>query len=282
MPILQTASIEDRKRLLELFPVSVLRHSFKSKGTKEEICYAAAADSSPDQIEKFASFVDENLSCCKQHVYVFTRNDGAITFPASIVGGEKILEIAGVRALYVTCTKYQIVLRDPLEETTLDFLWPVRIELNLDYVIVRFVVLEKNPSSYFDRPVYVGGKTIGEKNILSDIQASLTLTPADLNKGIKKLWADGFIDSSRTKFKKTKSTASEIMDEERGIKQNNPELYSILQEAPLFTTLFQVPEDQSTVSEFSTDPSKGIIGFSSYSEKKEDTDIVIEKIISNN
>lgn len=281
MGILQDASVEDRKRLLDLFPVSNLRHEWPSKGLKEEVCYAAAADASDAQITRLAAFVDDNLSCCKQHVYVFSHNGDAAP-PDAILDGEKVLDAAGAHALYLIRARYNIVLRDPLEETTLEFLWPVRIELTPQYFIVRFVVLEKNPSSYFDRPVYVGGKTVDEKAVIADITASAPIRAADLNKGIKKLWNDGFIDSFKTRFKKTISTASEAMDEEKGIKEYNPELYSILQEAPLYTTVFQIPEDKSTIGTFSADPSHGIIGFTHYTEKKGDADVVIQHILENN
>jgi len=279
VPILQQASIDDRKRLLELFPVSVLRHGWEHKGTKEELCYAAAADASDPDRERVAKFVDEYLGCCKQHVYVYSHN-GEVTLPDSVLSGEKVLE-GKSHALYVIRTTYNVVLRDPLEEQTLEFLWPLRVELTAEYMVVRFVVLEKNPSSYFERPVYVGGKSVDEKAVLAEISNGL-LKPADLNKGLKKLWADGIIDSFKTKFKKTISTAAETMDEERGIKEHNPELYTILQESPLYLTVFQIQEEKSKIGTFSADPSNGIIGFTHYSEAKEDTDVVIDEILKNN
>jgi hypothetical protein len=59
--------IQDRKRLLELFPISNLRETWPSlKGTKEEICFTIAEERNHEQTIRF---VDENLSCCKQHVY---------------------------------------------------------------------------------------------------------------------------------------------------------------------------------------------------------------------
>jgi len=279
MSLLDQASVDDRKRLLELFPATNLRHTFQTqaKATKEEICYAAAADTSPDQLGRIAKFVDEHLSCCKQHVYVFS-GEGELALPADVSDGDKTIG-TGNHALYLSRAKYTVVLRDPLEETTLEFLWPIKVELKPPYFIVRFVVLEKNPSSYFERAAYVAGKSITEKVVLSGIVPP-ELAPADLNKGIKKLWADGAIESTRSNFKKAYSTSSETMDEERGIKEHYPELYAIMQEAPLFTTLFEV-KDKSTVEGFSADPSHGIIGFTSYSAKG-DTDAIIEKVISNN
>ena len=237
------------------------------------------------QIKRIAEFVDSRFGCCKQHVYVFSHN-GSAKLPAHVVDGEKVLDVDGIRGLYLNRAKYVVVLRDPLEEDTLEFLWPISVELKRihhsapkDYMIVRFVVLEKNVSSYFDRPAYIAGKSITEETVLAGITAGLTT--ADLNKGIKKLWADGYIESTRSRFKKKYSLSSETMDEERGIKEHYPELYAIMQQSPLYTTLFEVNDDNSTVDHFSADPSRGIIGFSSYSDKG-DTDAIIGKIISNN
>lgn len=235
MPILEACSIDDRKRLLELFPASILRQNFQAKGTKEEICYAAAADISPLQIQRIVGFVDDHLGCCKQHVYVYS--DDASGGPSDeVIDGERVL-IAPSHALYLSRVKYTVVLRDPLEETTLDFLWPIRVDVRLGYRIVRFVVLEKNVSSYFERPAYVAGKSLLEKTLLPSLAG--TLSPADLNRGIKKLWSDGYIESTRSNFKKPFSTSSETMDEERGIKEHYPDLYAIMQESPLYTTLFR-------------------------------------------
>ena len=282
MAILEQASVDDRKRLLELFPVKNLRQAFNPKGAKEEIAYRASADAQAAQIKRVAEFVDNHFSCCKQHVYVFT-GDGNVPLPAGVADGEKVLEgpvhDGSVHALYMSRVTYDIVLRDPLEEATLDFLWPIKIESRPPYLIVRFVVLEKNASSYFDRPTYVAGKSLNEKSVLASVAAGLK--PADINKGIKTLWEKGTIDSTRGQYKKPHSMAQEIMDEEKGIKEHNPDVYQIMQESPLYTTLFEVTDEKNSVNEFSTDPSHGIIGFSSYSERG-DADGIVEQIISSN
>lgn len=279
MAILEKASVDDRKRLLELFPLATLRESWNHKGRKEEICYAAAADTSPEQMVKIAKFVEDHMGCCKQHIYVYT-NDGSAALPDEITDGEKVLEVDGKRALYLARVSYAVVLRNPLEETTLEFLWPVRVSITPEYLVIRFVVLEKNTSSYFDRPAYVARKSVNEKNIIASFLSPGT-NPADINKGIKKLWADGYIESTRSDYKKPYSTSSERMDEERGIKEHYPEIYAIMQEAPLYLTLFEFSDDRNSVESFSTDPSNGIIGFTSYSAHG-DTDVILEKILSNN
>ena len=55
-------------------------------------------------------------------------SDG-VTLPHDISDGEQVLTVDASRGLYISRAKYTIVLRDPLEETTLEFLWPIKIEL---------------------------------------------------------------------------------------------------------------------------------------------------------
>jgi hypothetical protein len=281
VPILLDAQVQDVKRLLELFPIANLRENWAEiKGSKDELCQAVAEKRDVAAISKF---IDENLTCCRQHVHIFSHAGDVQALPAGVPGGEQVINQAGVHALYVVRTEYNVVLKDPLEEATLEFLWPVRIEIGPQHLIIRFVVLEKNLGSYFDRPYYLGGKTVDEDTLLLELLKAGALSTTDLHKGVKKLWDDGFMDSPRAKYKKAISIASEAMDEEKGIKEYNPELYEILQDAPLFNTLFQIPENKGcTVSVFSVDPSKGILRFPRYSEKKGDTDFVIAEILGNN
>lgn len=281
MNILESASVKDRKHLLELFPITNLRASWPSvNGTKDDLCYSVAEK---QPINEIVGFIDEHLSCCKQHVYIFSRSEGPVTLPPLIVGGEKVHEVAGDHALYIIRTAYDVTLKDPLEDASLEFLWPVRVEITGGYVIIRFVVLEKNLSSYFDRSYYVGGRSIDEKTVLKLLKNTLSLEPADLHKGVKKLWAEDFMDSTRAEYKKPISMARESMDEDRGIKEHNPELYGVLQDSPLFNTVFTLSKkNKRSVSAFVVDPSRGYIAFLRYSETSGDTDFVIRAIIKSN
>jgi len=279
MPILEDASSKDLKRLLELFPIANIRQAWPDiKGTKEEACYTIAEQA---DLEKFKLFINENLGCCKQHVYIFEKPVDAMT-PGTMPGGSMVLDLGNAGALYVVRSTYTVVLRDPLDETTLDFLWPIRIDFTDDHLILRIVVLEKTVSAYFDRPCYVADRSIDEKMILSAVEA-LALKRTDLHKGIKKLWEDGFMDSPRAKYKKAISSASESMDEELGIREHNPELFETLLGSTLLNTLFVIPTDKnSTVSSLSADPSSGYLAFTSYSTEKGDTDFVIHEILRHN
>jgi hypothetical protein len=277
--MLDQATVQDLKRLMELYPISNLRAAFPTmKGTKDEICTAIAEER---RYAEITAFLDDHFSCCKQHVHIFTYGGGANTLP-DLAEAVKIFGLAGDHALYIARVQYGVVLRDPLEETTLEFLWPIRIEMTPTHLIVRFVVLEKNLSSYFDRPSYLQSRSIEEKTILRNVEG-LNAKPADLHKGIKALWGEGFMDSIRAKYKKPISMAQEVMDEERGIREYNPELYGTLQEVPLLNMLFVIAEEEGcSVSAFLADPGRGYLAFPRYSEKKGDTDCVVQRILERN
>jgi hypothetical protein len=281
MGTFDTASVQDLKRLLELFPIANLRRAWPdAKGTKEEICFAAAESK---YYSKIAEFIDEHLSCCKQHVYLFMKTADAELLPPTLLDEPPALVIPSVRSLFVLRARYSVVLRSPLEETFIDFLWPIRLEITEDriHAVLRFVVLEKAVTQYFDRPCYVPDRSIDEKAIIKDVERWAP-ERADLHKGIKILWENGFMDSSSATLKKALSMASETMDEELGIREHNPELYEQIQDNTLLNALFAITDQKKCgVSVFSVHPSNGYLAFLRYSEKG-GTDLVISEILGKN
>ncbi len=279
MPILQSATTVQIGQLLELFPVANLRDRWPAlKGNKDKLGLSIAKTGDLTAISKF---IDENLSCCKQHVYIFSHGKDLKALPDSVVSGETIINSASY-SLCLIRVQYQVYLSKPLEEVLLEFLWPLRLELRPEHLVVRFAVLERSLASYFKRPYHLGGRTVHEDDVLSELKKDGILTPTDLHKGVKKLWAEGFMDCFKAKYRKPASVASEEMDGERGIKEHNPELYQVLRKSILLSSLFEVEDQQSTVSTISAEPPVGFLGFPRYTEKKGDTDDVIEKILSRN
>lgn len=275
---LEAASVQDLKRLLELFPVASLRQTWPDlKGTKEEICFTASQAKDYERIQKFLS---EQFGCCKQHVYVF--EPGAEEGFPETLGGEAVTIGEKTSALFLLRARYEIVLRDPLEEANLDFLWPIRLEFALSgkFALLRFVVLEKTVSQYFDRPCYVAGRSIEEKDVVGEASAWVGAR-VDVHKGIKHLWGNGFMDSPSAKLKKAMSMASEIMDEELGIREHNPDLYGQVADNTLLSALFQIGDKEQGVSVFSVQPSNGYLAFPRYSDKGA-TDHVISEILKHN
>jgi hypothetical protein len=150
--------------------------------------------------ERILRFVDSNIGCCKQHVYVFDPPPD-VGVPDRLVDSDKVRD-ATDHGLFIIRSQYSVVLKNPLEEATLDFMWPVRVDVVERYWAVRFVVLEKNLTSYFARPYYLGGRTVEEKSVLQWLVNEYGLVPADLHKGVKALWAEDFMDSYRAEYRK--------------------------------------------------------------------------------
>lgn len=285
MVVLKSASIQDLKRLLELFPIAKLKETWPEvKGRKEELSNAVAKQRHRNEVVRF---VDDNFSCCKQHVYVFLYVKPLKELPDVTIGaGDRVSSVKGQHALYLTRLKYSVLLDQPLEQSTLEFLWPFRLEFMRGHLLVRFVVMEKNVGSYFGgRPAYIKSHSVDEESVLQEVAGSFDggLQSVDLHKGIKKLWADGFMDATRTRYKKPMSTASEAMDEERGIREYNPELYEMLRRSTLFNTMFRVKQEKgASVSAFLADCSRGFLAFPRYSDRRGDTDDVVDEILRNN
>jgi hypothetical protein len=250
------------------------------KGTKGQISKVIAGSSAKSQIEAIASFIDENLKFCKQHVHIFSHTGDAV-LPETIPDGEQVLSVKN-HALYLARITYQVVLLDPPKNDSIEFLWPIQIELLKKHLIIRFVVLEKNIASYFDREIMLRGKSLSEEVVTSSVLTDGTLSASDLNKGIKALWAGDLIDAFRIKYKKPGSTNTQNMDEEQGLKKIDPKVYEELQKFPLYMSVFSALGALSDVGQFSADPSKGFIGFTKYSKDEGSGDELIRQILENN
>jgi hypothetical protein len=209
------------------------------------------------------------------------------------------VDVSNDVATYIIKTTYTVVLRDPLEEVELDFLWPVQVMLRRHNVILRFVALEKNIDAYVDRENHVARRSVEEETVLQEPYFS-ALTRTDIHRGVRALWDNGFMDSPRTRFKKPMSMASEAMDEGRGIRRHNQPLYQVLRDSVLLNTFFLVGDkdglelqteegDQSEggeqdkpqcgVSAFVANCRDGYLAFPRYSGSERNTDFVIDEIL---
>jgi hypothetical protein len=280
MPLLEEATTAEKTRLLELFPSAAVKDYWpKIKGKKEAVCESIAALATTEQL---IDFVRKTFGLCKQHVYIFGRGDHHFVPPDEIAGGSKVVSAHGNNeAIYIVRLTYKVALQDPWANAELDFLWPIKIQRTRHHIVVRFVSMEKKVDSYFDRPCILLGRAFDEDDILREL-AIAGAGRSDLHKGIKALWGEEFMDSPRTKFKKPKSVASETMDEERGIRRTNTELYKQLKDSVLLNTLFLVEKADCGVSAFSVECTQGFLTFPRYSKPERNTDFVIEEILERN
>jgi hypothetical protein len=280
VPILQRSSADVRQRLLELFPVSNLRSSFSVKGSKESIAGSLARRTGSSQFDTIAEFVDENVQYCKQHIYVLSHS-GDAELPESIPDGEQVLA-SKTHALYLARTTIQVVKLDPPEYDSIDFLWPVRIERSSHHVLVRFVVLEKAISSYFDRDVIVRGRSLSEESIVASLRVDGTLGITDLNRGVKALWDNDKIDAIKVKYTKPGSTNTQTMHEAKGLKKYDRKAYADLLKYPLSMSIFETHDEFKHIEHFAADPTMGMIGFTKYFKEGENGNELIRQILKSN
>jgi hypothetical protein len=283
MQILSGASVSEVKRLLDLFPATNLWRQWPDVPiitTKEELSLAIATQG---DFPRIVTFLEENFSACKQHVYIFASDMEIQELPAKPEGSERMIYLDAIgaqAALYLARVQFKVVLTDPPEATTIDFLWPFKIEVFEGHVIARFVILEKKLASYFSRTPYGIKRSVEEAQIVAAIVESLNLKPVDLHKGIKALWDNGFMDAIFLEFKKSQSKSSETMDKQKGLRATDPALYESVKNKPLLSAIFAIdPKEHSEVSNFTSKPSDGLIAFTKYTDGKEDVDNVLRKIL---
>ena len=124
---------------MELFPAALIRTTWSEiKGSKSDICSGVAAGRAPEDL---LAFVAQHFRVCKQHVYILGRSDKS-ALPTELLGATGYFPTAD-RGIYIVRTTFTTLLRDPAEETTIDFLWPMAIEQRDKYFVARLVSLEK-------------------------------------------------------------------------------------------------------------------------------------------
>jgi hypothetical protein len=186
------------------------------------------------------------------------------------------------RIVYLGTAEFTVLLSDPFVQEQVQLLWPLRIEYLEQATIVSFIVLERDVSYLFDRETVSVRRHPEEKDVIMGVCA-LGYQALDLNKGVKALWTDDFMDAFKAKVKKARSTTTEAMDSERGIKANEPDLYRQMLRLPMFETMFRVGDDMdNSVKVFQINPTHGIIRMTRYTEEAGDSDEIINQILAKN
>jgi len=275
-----STSVTDVTRLLELFPLAALKQQWSQfTGTKQELAERIAKNIGRNEI---TNFVMKNLGRCRQHVHVLAGNGKLKQLAGALPDAEMMLSIGAKSILYFATARYVIHLNDPYEKTELELIWPIRVREEDGAIIANVVTFERNPAQYFDRSVLKVERAVDEKLVTSRME-ELGFDPLDLHKGIKKLWHSGFMDASRVTFKRPRSTSSERMDDEVGIRENDPELYGTLRKSQLFNTFFRIDKKAKiAVEHFIADPTMGRLIFSKYTDADGDVDDVVRAILNSN
>jgi hypothetical protein len=281
MPLLQAASNEQLRRLLEFFPASALKAEWPGlKGQKKpDLCEHIAKSKDIDRIK---SFVIANFAHCRQHTLLLQKSESKADLTAAFPPAELLATPQSGIQYWMASVPYVVYLLKPMEEVNIDVLWPIRVEFRDEIIIVRSVVLEREPANYSNRPLIKATREIDEKNLIHGLD-SLGFKPLDINKGVKALWTSKHMDAFRTSFKKAKSTSTEVMDGEIGLRENAPEVFKELINKPLLNTNFRTDKSvEDSIGNFQINATFGRIGFTSYTDDPGDTDAIIEAILKGN
>ncbi len=282
------------RRLLALYPVHALKEKWSEHKRKDKILDWVVANAPRGDIE---DFLDQFFSCCKQHVYSYSHQQDISDLPAfRIKDATRIVDVdseGSRKLLYLGKMEYHVIFTDPLKEDKIVFLWPIRLEFTGDQLLIRFVTMEKDASSYFDEASKTISRNPTEPELVAHLESALALTALDLNRGIKTLWEADRFDGIYTKFLKAKSTSTESMKPGFGYKKDYPETYEELKNAPLGPGVFRMAKDKEqedqdgqdyeySFDRFTADPTRGTITFPTYSKNQGDTDRFVAEIIEHN
>jgi hypothetical protein len=278
---LKAADSEDIRRLLELFPVSLIKSNWDHlRGNKTDLCEAISLEA---DLRKIGTFVALNFARCKLHTYILGPRGEEQPGPESVFPSADFLRSdSAQRKVYLAKAKYTVLLAEPFRQEELELLWPLRVEYREEITLLSFIVLERDVRAFFDREPINVRRHLEEKDVLNSV-TSLGYQPVDLNKGVKALWSEDFMDAFRSKFKKTRSTTTEAMDKELGIKATTPRLYEQMLRFPMFETMFRInhPAD-SAVRVFQVNPTSGNVRMTRYTEGLGDSDEIVQRILTKN
>lgn len=280
--------IEIIKRLLQGFSVKYLREIFNIDGSiraQNDIIYNILKGNDEATILKI---IFKNYDLLKQYIYFF---DIQGKIPDNLLEKHPFLHKIEKKSKnnkvfeFLFKEDYGILNVDTGKVQNISFLRPVVVEMKGLQAIVSVNILERDLSSIIKaKAIYVNRKS-NENHIIESISTfdkTVFFIKRDLNKGIKYLWENDYIDAYKVKFKKTKSTSSEVMDETHLVKAQIPELYTEIMKSPLDSTVFKYLKNDDFVKHFTANPREGFISFNTFPTSKEGIKSIVKLIIQNN
>ena len=290
------------ERLLKLYPVKIVKEHFQNlDGSKQ-------SEQLPEVVKKYPAsaieqFAFDNIGYTKQHVYIFRLNKKfdrttfkRAEFPIAIKSEGKFdsdkfykNKFTNYVFLCFPVIEYDVSLLNPLSQERVNFIQPTRVVISGQNVVVQTTIMEKKLDSYFpaNRKVIDVIKRNGEDQFIGQIikffQKDYYIQSCDLNKGVKNLWHHDVVDSRYAKFKKSKSTTTETMDEEYTLKAQYPEIYKEIMAAPMNKTVFRYLRGDDKFSRtFMVDPSQGELSMAIFPENPDQIWNVINEILAGN
>lgn len=275
------------KRLLKAYPVKVLKDVFNITGLSQNEIIEEILNTNSTLIVK--NFAFTNFTHLRQHVYIY--NITGVMDNTWICDNElkhshidttatnRTINLL-FKATYKVFNTQTTAIEDVL------FYTPVQIRIINTKFIISINIQERDATSLFQEKVYPVSKDMMDDEIINYIIERMPLTASltrlDINRGIKQLWEENFIDAASVKYKKDRSTSTEVMDEEFTLKNTMPDVYNALLNAPLQKNIFKILEREDIISHFTTEPTSGKLSFTKFPENINSIPDLINLILTRN
>lgn len=282
------SNLEVNKRLLKAFSVDALKEVFNLTESKERQAglLNLIARSNTEAIINDKIF--SHFSLLKQHIYIYefkgVLNENWLNNHPAYISTKKINNSNYIFNLLVPI-QFEGFNKTKGKIEVFDFLVPVQIHKKKTILIIHINILERDLSTISEDKIISASRDKNDEDILKGLVEyanPVRLIKLDVNKGIKALWHADEIDALKVKYKNSKSTSQEIMDEDNLIKKEMPALYSTLITKPLGITTFRVMKQNNLVHYFNIDPSRGFLNFSIFPKHLNGINDLIDLVLTNN
>lgn len=273
-------------RLLESFPVRIMKHHFGISELKREALIKEIIKTFSEA--NILNFCFDSFGYLKQHIYIVSPNkeikSNWIPVPENFVS---TISLNGKKHHNLMFTVvYDVFNATKNKKEHINFYLPVQIRKFENYLVLSINILERSLSNYTGDNLIVLTKRLDENVYIDRIKKSLpkdiTFVSSDLNKGIKSLWEEDYVDAAYVKFKKSKSTSTETMDETNTVKVIYPEIYKKIMASPIDKEVLNVLHKGEGIRRFSIEPSRGKISVNRFSENDTAVIELVNLILSKN
>lgn len=282
------SNLEINKRLLKAFSVDALKEVFNLTDSKERQAglLNLIVSSNTEAIINHKIF--QHFSLLKQHVYLYefkgALNENWLNNHPAYISTQKINNSNWIFNLLVP-VQFEGFNKTQGKIEIFDFLVPVQIHKKKTTLIIHINILERDLSTISEDKIISASRDKNDDDILKGLLEHanpIRLIKLDLNKGIKALWHTDEIDALKVKYKNSKSTSQEIMDEDNLIKKEMPALYASLITKPLGITTFKVLQQTNLINYFIIDPSRGFLNFAIFPKHLNGINDLIDLVLTNN
>jgi len=277
------------RRLLEMYPLDVLRSEYDVKGDTEAVTEAIIAKT---------TIADLKLDClrlmghCRQHIYLFGHPLKAGQLPRVFFGNN--VEEKQVADEKDTCVDHEYLLKltyqfvevigQTAKNRVLHLWWPLKLIIAPGLLQIRVTIMERN--TRIGKGIYFDNRDIDDEGVIQSVMAGfgagVQVIPLDITKGVKGLWDEkDTIDSPYASHKTANSIDTSEMDKGQTIKKHAPERFKKMMAEPLRKSVFRSEIDTLPYA-FATEPDKGKIAVRRFCEDPDSVNQLIREILNRN